>query len=231
MTTLNPRTQTDDLPSASPASLLGFLLAAAAGAGIAVLVLPAYLPGLAVSLTGESPKAYWFLSRTTGFVAFGLLWLSMVFGLLMTGKLAQQWPGHLVAFELHNFVSVLALAFAAFHALVLLGDRYINYTLEQLLVPFGSQNYRPFEVGLGQLAFYVGLVVTATFYVRPIISQRAWRLIHYLSFGVFLIALWHGVRSGTDSTSTLAQTLYWVAGGSVLFLCAYRLLSRWVNKP
>lgn len=209
----------------TPAALLALLLAAVVGAGLAVALLPQYLPALAQSTAGDAPMAFWFLSRASGFVAFGLLWLSTAFGLLMTSRLARAWPGHLVAFEAHQFVSLLALAFALFHALILLGDRYIGYTLQQVLTPFGSQTYRPLEVGLGQTGFYLAALVTFTFYIRQRISQRAWRLIHYLSFAVFLMTLWHGVSSGSDSGEVWARILYWSAGGSVLFLTIYRILS------
>lgn len=211
--------------SDTPAALAAMLIAATVGAALAVVLLPQFLPALAQSAQGESPKAYWFLSRASGFVAFGLLWLSTVFGLLMTTQLARNWPGHLIAFEGHQFVSLLALAFALFHALILLGDHYIGYTLQQVLTPFGSQSYRPLEVGIGQLGFYVTALVTFTFYIRRLISQRVWRIIHYLSFASFVMALWHGLSSGTDSGQTWAQALYWLAGGSALFLTIYRALS------
>lgn len=222
---------TDDLPEGSLFAMLGVLLAAVAGALVALLVAPIYIPALAHSLQGESPKAYWFFSRSSSFVAFVLLWLSVIFGLLMTGKLSTTWPGHLIAFELHQYTSLLGLAFALFHALILLGDRYIGYTLAQLLTPFGSVNYRPLSVALGQIGFYLAFVVTATFYVRRLITQRVWRIIHYLSFVVFLMVLVHGVTSGTDSGTTWARALYWVSGGSVLFLTIYRILSARVQTP
>jgi len=223
--TLASPTNLDEMPGGSPVFLLGLLVAAAVGAGVAVMLLPQYLPALAQSASGESPKAYWFLSRASGFVAFGLLWLSTAFGLLMTGRLARNWPGHLITFETHQFTSLLALSFALFHALALMGDRYISYTLEQILIPFGSQGYRPLEVGIGQLGFYTTALVTFSFYVRRVISQRVWRLIHYLSFAAFIMALWHGLSSGTDSAEGWAQAVYWAAGGSALFLTIYRILA------
>lgn len=228
---MNQPQSLDELPEGSFAALIGALLAALAGAVLALLVAPMYVPALAQSLQGESPKAYWYFSRSTAFVAFGLLWLSVVFGLLMTGKLSTSWPGHVVAFELHQYTSVLGLAFALFHALVLLGDRYINYTLEQLLVPMGSVNYRVVEVALGQVAFYLFALVTFSFYIRRVITQRVWRLIHYLSFAVFVMVLAHGITAGSDSGDAAIQALYWFAGGSVLFLTIYRVLSRFVQQP
>jgi predicted ferric reductase len=119
---------------------------------------------------------------------------------------------------------LLGIAFAVFHALILLGDHYINYSLSQVLVPFASANYRPAWVGVGQVGLYVWIVVTFSFYVRKQIGHKTWRWIHFASYGAFLMALLHGVTSGTDSGLLWAQLMYWFAGGSLLFLLAYRVL-------
>ncbi len=216
----------EDMPPAMALqTLIGMLLAAALGAGVAVFALPAWLPGLSQSLLGAEPKAYWYLSRSSAFVAYILLWLSMVFGLLMTNKLARVWPGGPTAFDLHQHASLLGLAFALFHALILLGDRYIQATLFQVLVPFQYNGYEPLWVGLGQAAFYGLAIVGLSFYVKDRIGRRAWRLIHFLSFAIFMLALMHGIWSGSDSASDLARAIYWGSGGSVLFLTVYRILA------
>jgi predicted ferric reductase len=196
------------------------LLGAAVGAGAAVLLLPA----LAGSLLGPTPTAFWYLARASGLVAYGLLWASMVLGLSLTSRTARIWPGGPAAFDLHQHTSLMGLAFALFHGLILAGDRYINYSLRQLIVPFASAGYRPLWVGLGQVAFYLLAVVGLSFYARRSIGNRLWRSIHYLSFGVFALALIHGLMSGTDTAAPLASTLYWASGGSLLFLTCYRVL-------
>lgn len=205
-------------------TLLGIMLAAMLGAFAAIVALPTWLPGLSASLLGAEPKAYWYLSRSSAFVAYILLWLSMIFGLLMTNKLARVWPGGPTAFDLHQHASLLGLAFALFHALILLGDRYIQATLFQVLVPFQYSGYEPFWVGLGQVGFYGLTIVSVSFYVKNWIGRRTWRLIHFLSFVVFTLALLHGIWSGSDSQSDLARAIYWTSGGSVLFLTIYRVL-------
>ena len=215
-----------DLPPATPpAALLTLLLGAAAGALVAVVVLPAWLPGLSASLRGPEPKAAWYLARSSGLVAYGLLWLAMVFGLLMTGKLARAWPGGPAAFDLHQHTSLLGLAFGLFHALVLLGDRAIQATLAQVLVPFAYAGFAPLWVGLGQLAFYGMALVGFSFSIKERLGRRAWRLVHVLSFAVFVLALAHGIESGSDSGSALVRALYWASGGSILFLTVYRVLA------
>ena len=215
----------DDLEPAVPGWTLALMfIGAAGGAMLAVFVLPAMAPGLTESLLGAAPKAYWYLSRSSAFVAYVLLWMSMAFGLIITNKMSRAWPGGPRAFDLHQFTSLLGLAFGLFHALILTGDQYTNYTLVQVLMPFQSSQYRPLWVGIGQLGFYILLIVGLTFYVRKTIGQKLWRLIHYLSFAAFSMALIHGVFSGTDSGSVWIDRLYWSTGASLLFLFMYRML-------
>ena len=215
----------EDLPPATaPRTVLALLLASLGGVLVALLLLPRWLPDLSASLSGPQAHGYWFLARASAWVAFGLLWLSLVMGLLITNRLARLWPGGPTAFDLHQHASLLALAFALFHALILLGDRYISYSPATLLLPFASHDYRPISVGLGQLGFYALALVGLSFYVRGLIGRRLWRAIHFLSFAVFVLVLAHGLGSGTDSGAVWARGVYWASGASVLFLTWFRVL-------
>lgn len=216
----------EEAPSSSGYALLLLLGAAVVGAGVAIAVLPAWVPALRTSLTGDAPKAYWYLARASALVAYSLIWLAMALGLTISNKLARIWPGGPTAFDLHQHTSLLGLACGLFHGLILLGDHYIGYTLPQVLLPFAAAAYRPVWVGLGQLALYGLAVVGLSFYVRRRLGNRAWRLIHFLSFAVFALALVHGLTSGTDSVALWAQALYLFTGGSLLFLTMYRVLAR-----
>ncbi|MCS6882561.1 MAG: hypothetical protein RMK84_01420 [Oscillochloridaceae bacterium] len=217
---------TDDIlpPTMALPTLFSLLAAAIAGALGAVFVLPAWLPALSASLLGDAPHAYWYLARSSAIVAYVLLWLSTVAGLLMTSKLARLWQGGPMAFDLHQHASLLGLAFAMFHAFILLGDRYIQADLRQLLVPFAYAGHQPLWVGLGQIGLYLLALVGLSFYIKSWIGRGAWRLIHFLSFALFVLVLLHGIFSGSDSANPWVQSLYWTTGGSVLFLFCYRLL-------
>lgn len=225
----NPKETTtwDEMPPAMALhTLLLVLLAVLAGTFAAVVLLPTWVPALGASFSGSGPKAYWYISRASAGVAYGLLWFSMALGLTITNKMARLWPGGPVAFDLHQHASLLGLVFALFHAIILTGDKYIDYTLVQVLTPFASVDFKPLWVGLGQIAFYLLAVVSLSFYVRGIIGRRLWRLVHYLSFVVFLLAMLHGVMSGTDSELAWVSQTYWLSGSTLLFLTIYRLLSR-----
>jgi predicted ferric reductase len=211
------------LPPA-PRTVLLTGLAIAAGTLAAALALPSWVPGLSESLLGPEPKAYWYLSRASGLVAFALVWLSMIWGLLITSRVARRWPGAFTANDVHQHVSLLGLGFGLFHALILLGDRYANYSLAQLLIPFTAAAHKPLWVGLGQVGFYLLGIIALSYYLRPWLGNRSWRALHILSFGVYLMALVHGVISGTDTSVPWIQAAYWISAGSLLFLTTYRVL-------
>jgi len=206
------------------------MLAILIGVLTAILVLPAWLPNMTTSLTGTSPKIYWYLSRATAFVSLTILWISMALGLGLTNKLARLWPGAPAAFAMHEYVSLLGLAFALFHGLVLLGDHYMNFTVAQIFLPFATSGYRPTWVGIGQIGFYVWLIVALSFYVRSSIGQKTWRVLHYLSFAMYTMGLVHGLFSGTDSGAHWASWYYWISGGSLLFLLVYRIVNTITEK-
>jgi len=209
---------------------LMIMLAMIVGLLLAILVVPTWLPNMAISLTGSDPKVYWYLSRATAFVSLSILWLSMVLGLAITNKMARLWPGAPAAFAVHEYVSLLGLAFALFHALILLGDHYINFTVAQIFIPFSTVDYRPTWIGIGQLGFYIWLIVALSFYLRSSIGQKTWRVLHYLSFTMYVIGLLHGLFGGTDSSTTWAQYYYWISGGSLLFLLVYRIVNSITEK-
>ncbi|MFN8533428.1 MAG: hypothetical protein U0556_07760 [Dehalococcoidia bacterium] len=219
---VSPGNEEIPLPSVSGLSA-AVLLGAAAGIALLLGVIPA----LATSASGPEPKVYWYLSRSSAIVSYVLLWLSTAFGLLISTKLSRSWPGAGRAVLWHQDLTLAGLGTALFHALVLLGDRFIGFSPTQLLVPFAS-GYQPVMVGLGQLALYLGLAVWLSFYFRARIGTRAWRLLHYLGFVVVLLALLHGIGSGSDSANRWVATLYWATGGGLLFLTLARLLLKGV---
>jgi predicted ferric reductase len=210
-------------PTHSWRMVLLLLLAVIFGTGVALALLPSWLPALSASLAGPEPKAYWYLSRSSAFVAYGLLWASMMFGLLMTSKLAPIWPGGPTTFELHQHTGLLGIGFAIFHGLILLGDHYIGFTITQVLLPFATKGYHPLWVGLGQLGLYLMALVGLSVYLRPKIGQPLWRAIHFLSFLTFGLAFAHGIGSGTDTSTLWAQGFYLTTGLSILVLLVYRV--------
>jgi hypothetical protein len=209
------------LPTASgtPPSQPG--LARSLGAAVALALLGAagalvagyYLPATAA-------RSYWFVSRSSGVVAYLLVTLSVVWGLVQSGRLFRATVPPLLALGTHSFLSWFGLALAGLHALVLTGDQYIKMDVAQVLTPFLAP-YRPVPVGLGVLGFYGMLLLTLSFYARNHIGQRQFRLLHYGSFGIFVLVTLHGLLAGTDNGA-----LWWLYPASltaVLVLVVLRI--------
>ena len=193
--------------------------------GTVVALGAAWWPAITASLRGPEPPGYWYLSRASGLVAYVLIWLSVALGLLITGKLARLWPGGPAVADLHQYSGLLGMGFGLFHAAILLGDSYTSFTAAQLLLPFSTAGYRPPWVGLGQVAFYLGLLVVLSGYVRRRVGYRVWRLVHFSSFAVYLFATLHGLAAGTDSTQAPVFALYSLTASVTFFLTVYRVLS------
>ncbi len=204
---------------------IALLAAIFIGTVFAALLVPLWLPGLAASLLGPQPMAYWDLARTSALVAYLLFSMSVILGLLVTNKMARLWPGGPAAVDLHQFTSLLGLAFAMFHGLILLGDQYIHLSFFQIAIPFAATPYRPVWVGLGQLAFYLLVPLTFSFYFRKRIGYKTWRSLHYMTFIAYAFATVHGMLAGTDATSPFFLLMYAGTGVIVAFLTLYRILT------
>ena len=191
--------------------------------GLIIWILPAIVPQLAVNaniLAGE--KAAWYLTRSSGTVAYLMLSASTIWGLLLSTKLVKQWVPAAISLAMHNYISWLSLGLTVFHAGVLLFDSYYTYTLSALLIPFTGP-YSPLWVGMGTLGFYIILITTVSYYVRKQIGQKVWRKLHYTTFGGYVLATVHGLMAGTDAAQLMS--IFGTSSFLVLFLTLYRILS------
>lgn len=164
---------------------------------------------------------FWYVSRAAGFTAYILLTLTVCLGLMVRTRFLDALVARWRSFDLHQFTALLALGFVALHIFSLLGDQYIGFQFDQLFIPL-SAPYRPTQVAIGIIALYLMVVVIGSFYVRRSISYGTWRTIHYSTFGIFLLALAHGVLSGTDSGQPWANAVYWGTGIVVAALTLWR---------
>jgi predicted ferric reductase len=181
----------------------------------------------------EAGHTYWYLTRAAGIVAYLLLFASVSLGLVMTTDLFPRRLERFRVFDLHRFVAILALALSVFHALIVLPDAFIGFTLPELMVPFASP-YRATWMAAGVFALYVSVVVVASFYLRPLVPYAAWRALHYATFGVFVLAVAHGAGAGTDTQSMWARDMYAATGFVVFDLLVIRLVrgtTRGVRRP
>jgi len=170
----------------------------------------------------HSDSLAWYSSRILGFAAYGALAVSVIYGLLLSTGILDHVAHRAVSLTLHQDLSALAIGATALHGALLALDTYVPQSVRQLVIPFAGP-YRPEWVGVGQLAFYLMLIVYGSFYVRRRLGQRGWRLLHYTTLLAFAGATVHGVMSGTDSPAEWAFWAYTSASVAVVFLLGYRI--------
>ncbi len=113
----------------------GALASAADSTGTAQSLLASEASAMGLPLV-EGTKAYWFVARAGGIIAYLLLWLAAFWGISMSSKMVRGWVDASLIYGMHEFLPILAMIFASLHALVLLGDAYIGFSLTDLLLPF-----------------------------------------------------------------------------------------------
>ncbi len=177
----------------------------------------------------DSVQSMWYITRSAGIVAYLVLWLSVAWGLAVSSRILDALLHRSFTYEFHQFLSLLAIGFIALHIIVLYFDRYLPYSLSQILVPFLSP-YRPVWVGVGVIALYLTLLVTVTFYMRSRIGMKAFRSIHVLSLVAYLATAVHGLMSGTDSSLPAVAFMYISTFLATVFLFSYWLIASVYKK-
>ena len=199
---------------------VGLILSIAAGVGGYAL----FTWGETVSqLLTATDKHFWYLSRASGVIAYTLFWLAVVFGLLLSTRLGKHFNAARV-FALHQYLSLIAVGFAAFHAGILLADNFLNLNLWQILMPFGFQTERV-GVALGQLGFWLLFICAFSFYIKKYIGQSAWRWLHFLTFMAYMFISIHVFMVGSDSRALPLLVLYAGSQTLVFLLMTYRLVA------
>src|SRR5512143_2854198 len=131
--------------------------------GLILLVASTYLAVLAVLWLGQGEagrplaqavrslfavntvQAWWYVTRAAGLTSYILLWLSMVWGMAISTKILSPAVDGSDSYDFHEFLSLLGLGFVLLHVVVLAVDKFLPFSLWQILVPF-VDSYRPLWV-------------------------------------------------------------------------------------
>ena len=165
---------------------------------------------------GSSSIALWYASRATGIVCLVLLTTVVLLGLVVSRQ--RRLPG-LPAFgvvHLHRYLSLLAVGFVALHVLTAVADSYVSISLAAAIIPFVSV-YKPLWLGLGAVSLDLMAALILTSLVRARIGRKSWRVVHWLAYAAWPIAVLHSIGSGPDLRH--GPTL-WLTLGSALAVVA-----------
>jgi DMSO/TMAO reductase YedYZ heme-binding membrane subunit len=166
---------------------------------------------------------WWYLARSSGIVAWGLLTASVVLGLVLSTRALGRRPAPAWTADLHRGIGGMAVTFTALHLLGLIADSTVEFGVADLLVPFAS-TWRPGAVAWGILSFYLLAAVEVSSLLRRRLSTRLWRWIHLTSFLLYIVATAHLLTSGTDASSPWLLWPVWATMVAIASLTLVRVL-------
>lgn len=171
---------------------------------------------------------WWYVARSGGLVAWGLIVASSVWGLLLATHTFGRRVTSAWMLAVHRYLGALAVVFTAVHVLAIVADDFVHFGITDVLVPLAS-SWHPLAVAWGILGMYLLVTIEVTSLLRRHLSVRVWRGIHVSSYALFAVTTVHLLTVGTDSADVLPETITIGVGVAAVFIGA--LLLTWRSAP
>lgn len=169
-----------------------------------------------------SDTLLWYTTRGAGAVSLVLLTAVVVLGILSALRVqAAGWPRFLTT-GLHRNLALMTLVFLTLHIVTAVVDPFTHLGWLAAVVPFSSY-YRTFWLGLGTIAFELLLAIVVTSLARGLIGHMTWRMVHWLTYASWPVAVIHGIGTGTDRWSAWLLVLTVACVGAVVAATGFRL--------
>lgn len=173
---------------------------------------------------------WWNLTRATANVAWALLLLTMVWGVLLSTRALRSFDRPAWLRDLHTWLGGLSLCFAVLHVVTLILDSYVQFSIVDVLVPMSS-SWKPVPVSLGIVGFYILVAVQGTSLMMNRIPRTLWRRIHMLSYLLFGLVIVHALTAGSDvGNPTFTYFSVVVAMAGTMTACIRWILGRYANR-
>jgi DMSO/TMAO reductase YedYZ heme-binding membrane subunit len=160
-------------------------------------------------------QVWWFVARSSGIIAWALLTLSVVWGLLLSTKVSatriaarKLRPAWIL--DLHRHLGGLAVIFTAIHLIGIAGDSYVTFGWADIFLPMASE-WKPGAVAFGVVSLYLLLAIEVTSLAIRRLPRTAWRWVHRTSFVLYATATYHGILAGTDAGNQWFRAASWIS--------------------
>ncbi len=166
----------------------------------------------------------WYLARSAGFLAIILLITLMISGIGHVTGWTYKVIEPVKAWFLHKWISYCLIAVTLIHIVALLFDKYIKFSVADILVPFAnfySNKSTFFGIPLGWIAIpagilsLYGIIFIVVVSLRLANKKRTWKFTHIISYLVAALVFIHALGAGTDLDSGI---LRWITMAVFLVL-------------
>jgi DMSO/TMAO reductase YedYZ heme-binding membrane subunit len=171
----------------------------------------------------------WYISRASGLVAFLLLYVSIFLALTLRVPFLRKYFEPMYALNAHGWIALQATVIALVHGLVLIFDKFLGFSVFDVLIPFKS-NYETSMVTLGILSFYLMAILVATSYGRKYMSQKFWRVVHFSNIILYVIVVIHAFYLGTDMKNDIVRNVFILANAFLVLIMLINMFLRIKEK-
>lgn len=168
----------------------------------------------------------WYIARATGLAGYFLIFITVILGISIQTRVAYKIIKPASALAIHRFLGIALSVIIFTHIISLLFDKYLKFTIIDVLVPLVSP-FKPIFTSLGIAGLYLFLAVIITSLFFRLKWPRLWRLLHYLTYPIFILLFLHGILVGTDTALPLMVYSYWITGIIAAAFIFFRLYRYW----
>jgi len=174
-----------------------------------------------VATEGMNQHSMWYLSRASGMVAWLVLAITCLWGILLITRMLKPADRPAWLLDLHRYLGVLSLVTVGAHMATLIGDNYVYFAWRELLLPNASK-WKTSAINWGVIAFYMLVLVQLTSWIMRWLPKKLWHTVHLLSYVLFILVTIHGFKAGTDSTNIV----FFTTAVAVLAILTFTLVAR-----
>lgn len=170
----------------------------------------------------------WYVARSSGIVAFLLLYLVIFLGLAIRTPGLKKIIQPCYSYPIHCWLSIQALLFALIHSLSLLFDNFFTFSLRDIFIPFAFQSEK-LNTNLGIIGLYLMIIIVISSYARRFIGQKLWRIFHFLNIVLYIFVVIHAFLLGTDLKIPLIRNIFIWLNAFLVFLMLNNLTFRFLK--
>jgi methionine sulfoxide reductase heme-binding subunit len=179
-----------------------------------------------MSLAVVGGSTLWYLSRATGIVAFILLTVTVVLGIVTSLRWQSREVPRFVIEYVHRNVTILVLVLIAIHITTVVVDGFAPIGWISAVIPFTSP-YRPIWLSLGTLGLDLLLAVAVTSWLRHRVGFKVWRFLHWSAYASWFVVLVHALGTGTDTREGWALLVEGACTAAVVIAIWLRVGAQW----
>jgi len=173
---------------------------------------PAGAAALVRAETGGTDAPVRKVAALAGYLAYGLMWSTLVWGLALTTGIVQRFVRRQTIYGGHMMLAVTTLAFTLFHAATYIFQTNESFSPLAVINPFMGEP----EVAIGVVGFELMAAITFSLWLQRRLGYRRWHIVHWLAYPAFVLSIVHMFATSTEARSGGLITIALGASSAVL---------------